>query len=103
MCCASKISRSFSPTKSITARSSRREATAWLTANPQEGWAEFAKQGKEVANELNRRAWKDTLPLLARDPAAVDAARYETFSTFLQQRGLLKKPAPVRDYIRDLR
>jgi putative hydroxymethylpyrimidine transport system substrate-binding protein len=80
-----------------------REATDWLLANPQEGWETFARHGKEVANELNKRAWKDTLPLLARDPAAVDIARYDTFGAFLKERGLLKTVVPPRDYIREIR
>ena len=80
-----------------------REATAWLTAEPQAAWSLFAKQGKEVANELNRRAWKDTLPLLAREPAALDMARYDTYAAFLRQRGLLKTAISTRDYLSDLR
>lgn len=79
------------------------EATAWLTANPQEAWTVFSGTAKELSNELNRRAWKDTLPLLAKDPAAVDVARYETFAQFLKARGLLKTVPAVRDYIREIR
>jgi len=80
-----------------------RESTVWLLANQPEAWLEFAKQGKEVANELNRRAWKDTLPLLARDPAALDVARYTTFGAFLKDRGLLKTVVPPSDYLREIR
>jgi putative hydroxymethylpyrimidine transport system substrate-binding protein len=80
-----------------------RESTQWLLANQPEAWLEFAKQGKEVANELNRRAWKDTLPLLAREPAALDAARYASFAEFLKQRGLLKTVVPPSDYLREIR
>jgi putative hydroxymethylpyrimidine transport system substrate-binding protein len=80
-----------------------REATAWLRANPDEAWKLFSATGKEVANELNRRAWKDTLPLLAADPFALDAARYDMFAEFLKARGLIKAiPAPA-SYLRDMR
>lgn len=81
-----------------------RESTAWLRANPDAAWAEFAKYGgKEVANELNRRAWKDTLPLLASDPAALDRTRYERFAAFLKARGLTKRNVPVDSYIREIK
>lgn len=81
-----------------------REATVWLRANPDAAWTEFAKYGgKEIANELNRRAWKDTLPLLASDPAALDRARYERFAAFLKVRGLVKRDVPVDSYVREIR
>ncbi len=80
------------------------EATAWLRGNPDAAWQEFAKYGgKEVANELNRRAWKDTLPLLAADPTQLDRARYERFAAFLRARGLVKRDVPVESYVRDVR
>jgi putative hydroxymethylpyrimidine transport system substrate-binding protein len=81
-----------------------REATAWLAANPDAGWQAFATYGgKEVANELNRRAWRDTLPLLAADPAQLDRARYERFAAFLRARGLIKRDVPVESYVRDVK
>lgn len=79
------------------------EATTWLKANPAEGWAIFSKYGKELDNELNKLAWKDTLPLLADDPAALDRARYEAFAGFLAKRGLIKQAAPLDSYLRDIR
>lgn len=79
------------------------EATAWLTANPAEGWAIFAKYGKDLDNDLNRLAWKDTVPLLARDPASLDRARYEAFAAFLVKRGLIRQ-APSPDlYLREIK
>jgi putative hydroxymethylpyrimidine transport system substrate-binding protein len=67
-----------------------REATAWLKANPDQAWKLFAKAGKELDTELNRLAWRDTIPLLADDPARFDAARSAAFRGFLKQRGLVK-------------
>lgn len=80
-----------------------REATAWIKAEPEAAWQVFAKAGKELDNELNRRAWKDTVPLLAADPADLDTARYVGFSHFLRQKGVLKQPAPVDRYVREIR
>jgi len=79
------------------------EATAWLKANPAEAWGLFSKSGKDLDNDLNRMAWKDTLPLLADDPLSLDRARYETFAAFLLRRGLIKQvPSPDR-YLRDMK
>jgi putative hydroxymethylpyrimidine transport system substrate-binding protein len=81
-----------------------REATLWLRANPDAAWKAFEQYGgKEVANELNRRAWKDTLPLLASDPAALDRLRYERFATFLKARGLIKEIPDINSYVKDMK
>jgi putative hydroxymethylpyrimidine transport system substrate-binding protein len=79
------------------------EATAWIKANPDEAWAVFVKAGKELDNELNRRAWRDTVPFLASDPVELDTARYVGFSAFLRQKGMLKQPVPVDRYTREIR
>lgn len=79
------------------------EATQWLKANPADAWAIFSKSGKDLGNDLNRLAWKDTLPLLAADPVALDWARYETFAAFLVKRGLIKQAPPLDSYLRDIK
>ncbi|MFO1157867.1 MAG: ABC transporter substrate-binding protein [Reyranellaceae bacterium] len=79
------------------------EATVWLRANPAEAWEVFAKSGKELDNELNKLAWRDTLPLLASDPTALDRARYEMFADFLVKRGLIKQAPPIDSYLRDVK
>ncbi|NDH61146.1 MAG: hypothetical protein EBY18_05695 [Alphaproteobacteria bacterium] len=79
------------------------EATTWLKANPAEAWEIFSKSGKDLDTELNRLAWKDTLPLLADDPLALDRARYETFAAFLVKRGLIKQAPAIDTYLRDVK
>ncbi len=79
------------------------EATTWLMANPDEAWGIFSKSGKELDSDLNKLAWKDTLPLLAGDPSALDRARYETFADFLVKRGLIKQAPPLDSYLRDIK
>lgn len=79
------------------------EATTWLKANPAEAWEIFSKSGKDLGTELNRLAWKDTLPLLADDPMALDRARYETFAAFLVKRGLIKQAPAIDTYLRDVK
>jgi putative hydroxymethylpyrimidine transport system substrate-binding protein len=79
------------------------EATAWLKANPDEAWGIFSKSGKELDNELNKLAWRDTLPLLAIDPTALDRSRYQAFADFLVMRGLIKQAPPLDSYLREIK
>ena len=50
---------------------------------------------KELQNELNKRAWWDTLPRFALRPAAFDAGRYDRFQNFLIDSGLLSEAMPI--------
>jgi putative hydroxymethylpyrimidine transport system substrate-binding protein len=79
------------------------EATTWLKANPDEAWGIFSKSGKELDSELNKLAWKDTLPLLAADPTALDRDRYTVFADFLVKRGLIKQAPPLDSYLREIK
>ena len=77
------------------------EATVCLKANQNEAWEIFSKYGKELDSPLNKAAWKDTIPLLANDPRALDVARYDAFAAFLVKRGLIKR-APA-GYLREIK
>lgn len=79
------------------------EATTWLKANPDAAWGIFSTSGKELDSELNKLAWKDTLPLLAAAPTALDRARYQTFADFLVERGLIKQAPPLDSYLREIK
>ena len=79
------------------------EATAWLKANPDEAWGIFSKSGKELDNELNKLAWRDTLPFLAVDPTELDRNRYQVFADFLVKRGLIKQAPPLDSYLREIK
>lgn len=74
------------------------EATIYLLNHPQESWELFAAYGDDLDDELNRRAWADTLPRFALRPAALDRGRYVRFADFMQASGLVANPAPVDDY-----
>ena len=71
------------------------EATLWLTNHPDAAWELFIKAHPDLDNELNRRAWRDTLPRLAKRPAALDTGRYDRFGHFMKASGLIKEVAPV--------
>ncbi|MBL6605105.1 MAG: ABC transporter substrate-binding protein [Alphaproteobacteria bacterium] len=70
-------------------------ATQFIINNPQESWEIFSGTAKELQNELNKRAWADTLPRFALRPAAFDAGRYQRFQAFLIESGLLSEAMPI--------
>jgi len=70
-------------------------ATQFIINNPQESWEIFSATAKELQNELNKRAWADTLPRFALRPAAFDAGRYDRFQNFLIDSGLLSQAMPI--------
>ncbi|HZA67185.1 MAG TPA: ABC transporter substrate-binding protein [Geminicoccaceae bacterium] len=74
----------------------------YLLNHPEDSFALFVAGRPELDDELNRRAWADTLPRFALRPAALDTARYARFAAFLEQQGLIKTPPPVEDYAREL-
>jgi hypothetical protein len=56
----------------------------------------------ELDDELNRRAWTDTIPRFALRPAALDAGRYARFEAFLAQGGLIGEAKPVSEIAIDV-
>lgn len=75
------------------------KATIFSLNHPKEAWQSFVSyKPKELDNELNRLAWKDTLPRLALRPRAVDEKRYTNMAKFLKQQNLIKNIFPVKDY-----
>ena len=77
-------------------------ATQFIINNPQESWEVFAATAKELQNELNRRAWRDTIPRFALRPAAFDAGRYLAFQDFLLEAGLIKETVPISRIVTDV-
>jgi len=74
-------------------------ATTYIINHPDEAWALFRDSNPDTLdNELNKRAWSDTLPRFALRPRALDAGRYEAFSEFMKAQGLIKAVLPVEDY-----
>jgi putative hydroxymethylpyrimidine transport system substrate-binding protein len=72
--------------------------TLYLLNHPEESWELFLNGRPELDNELNRRAWSDTLPRFASRPAALDKTRYRRMAEFLKAEGLIKTTPPVDDY-----
>ena len=78
-------------------------ATQFMINRPDEAWELFIKGRKDLDDELNRRAWRDTLPRFALRPAALDRGRYDRFAAFLKGRGLIEEILPVESYAVELR
>lgn len=76
--------------------------TQFLLNHPDESYQLFLKSGEELNNELNARAWKDTVRRFATRPAALDETRYRRFASFLEDQGLIKSPPPIETYAIEL-
>jgi putative hydroxymethylpyrimidine transport system substrate-binding protein len=73
-------------------------ATIFLTNHPQAALDMFLKAHPDLNDELNRRAWFDTLPRFAKRPAAIDERRYDRFAAFLKGEGLIDDVPPFDTY-----
>ena len=67
----------------------------YIVNHPEQAWASFAGYKTGLDDELNRRAWRDTLPRFALRPAALDSGRYERFGVFLLDAKVIETAPPV--------
>ena len=77
-------------------------AVQYIVNHPEKSREIFASTSKELGDELNTRAWADTLPRFALRPAALDAGRYERFEAFLKDYELIPSINPVSDIALDV-
>ncbi|NQW02243.1 MAG: ABC transporter substrate-binding protein [Rhodospirillales bacterium] len=70
-------------------------ATQFMINHPAESWKLFSATSKELQDELNKRAWADTMPRFALRPAALDNGRYIRFEAFLKDAGLINSINPL--------
>jgi putative hydroxymethylpyrimidine transport system substrate-binding protein len=73
-------------------------ATLFMLNHPEEAWEDFRRYRRELDDELNKRAWADTLPRFAQSPAALDPGRYRRFAEFLKEQKLIPEVLPVESY-----
>lgn len=79
------------------------QGVQYLLNYPDESWKLFVKgREKELDNELNRRAWRDTIPRFTASPAALDTQRYKRFAAFMLETKVIDKSPPVSSYAVDL-
>ncbi|MFC0322123.1 ABC transporter substrate-binding protein [Gallibacterium melopsittaci] len=74
------------------------QATVYLINHQQQAWQDFVSyKPTELDNELNRLAWKDTLPRLSLSPRGLDQHRYQKMAQFMQEQGLIKQIPTLND------
>lgn len=78
------------------------KATQYIVNHPEESWEIFAATSAELDDELNAKAWTDTITRFALRPAALDAGRYRRFEQFLADGGLIDETRPVSEIAVDL-
>jgi len=74
----------------------------YMVNHPEDAFRLFVRGRPDLDNELNRRAWRDTLPRFAHAPAALDRGRYSRFAAFLRQQGLVRQEPRLEDYAVEL-
>lgn len=75
------------------------QAVQFIVNHPDEAWELFKDyKPKELDDELNRRAWKDTLPRFALRPGALSQRRYADFADFMKEQGLINNTPAVTEY-----
>ena len=80
------------------------EGVQFLVNHPEESWKLFVSGDRATLDdELNRRAWRDTLPRFALRPGALDRARYTRFAEFLQREKLVTTMPPLESWAVELR
>lgn len=71
------------------------KATQYIVNHPQDSWEIFSGTSAELQDELNAKAWVDTVPRFALRPTAMDQGRYAAFEAFLNEAGLIPSQNPV--------
>ena len=71
------------------------KATQYIVNHPQDSWEIFSGTSAELQDELNAKAWVDTVPRFALRPTAMDQGRYAAFEAFLYEAGLIPSQNPV--------
>lgn len=79
------------------------EAVALIHNQPAKSREHFIKGNTSLDDDLNRRAWKDTIPRFAHSPRALDSRRYNRFAAYLTKQGLIPEALPVERYAVELR
>lgn len=80
------------------------QGVQYLVNHPNESWKRFISGPRaELDDELNRRAWRDTLPRFALRPGALDRSRYLRFADFLENQQIIETAPPLETYAVELK
>ena len=77
------------------------KATIFIINNPEKSWELFYKYKKGLNDELNKRAFKDTIPRFSIRPRAIDKSSYKNFQKFLFKKGIISKLHDIDLFIND--
>ncbi|RCW97924.1 ABC transporter substrate-binding protein [Marinomonas foliarum] len=76
------------------------QATTYIVNHPSEAWEQFVAYAPDTLNnELNKRAWNDSLSRFALRPAAVDFKRYDDYAQFLYDHQIINTLPKAKDYV----
>ena len=76
------------------------KATTYIVNHPQDSWNEFVAYAPDTLNnELNKRAWRDTLPRFALRPSAIDIKKYDAFSEFMYQHKIIPTQPKAETFV----
>ncbi|MBB1272636.1 MULTISPECIES: ABC transporter substrate-binding protein [Psychromonas] len=76
------------------------QATIYIVNHPQQAWNKFVSYAPDTLNnELNKRAWRDTLTRFSLRPAAIDLKRYDDYARFMFDNKLIKSLPKAKDYM----
>ncbi len=76
------------------------QAVTYIVNHPEQAWKEFVAYAPDTLNnELNHKAWQDTLTRFALRPSAVDTERYDQYAQFLFQHKLISKLPAAVEYV----
>jgi len=76
------------------------QAANYIVNHQDESWKEFVTYSPDTLNnELNKRAWNDTLTRFSLRPAATDMQRYNHYAQFMVEHNIIDAVPNVRDYV----
>ena len=76
------------------------QATRMIINDPETSYRSFVSfRPDDLDNELNRRAWRDTLPKLARETRQTDPNSWDQFAHFMKDRGLIDSIPDQKTYL----
>ena len=76
------------------------QATRMIIKDPETSYRSFVSfRPDDLDNELNRRAWRDTLPKLARETRQTDPNSWNQFARFMKHRDLIDNIPDQKTYL----
>lgn len=78
------------------------KAAQYIVNHPEKSYDLFASYSSELKDELNQRAWKDTVARFSRSPASLDYGRWSRYETYLKENGLVPSILPVEKFAIDV-